>query len=92
MYEQRKELLSFARVIRKRIVANDITINKFAELHSVKNGLGLSTLNRYLYSNNAPSVTMCWRIAESLCDMTKEPVELVFMELAQAIRNKKTPD
>lgn len=92
MYVQKKELRAFARVIRKRIDASDITIQGFAAQHSVKNGLGLSTLNRYLYTNNAPSVIMCWCIAESLCDMTKEPVELVFMELAQAIRNKKAPD
>ena len=92
MYERKKTLFGLSRVIKKRIDDNNITIQDFAHQHCVQHGLSLSTLNRYLYANNAPGVLMCWKIAESLCNMTAEPVELVFMELAQAIRNKKTPD
>lgn len=92
MYKKRKELRRFSRAISKRISAKDITIRQFAEQHCAKYGLQWGTLNRYLYSTNAPSILMCWAIAESLSDLTKEPVDVVFMELAQAIRNKKTPD
>lgn len=92
MYVKRKELKRFSRVISKRISKNNITIREFAEQHCAQYGLLWGTLNRYLYSNNAPGVLMCWKIAECLSDMTKEPVDVVFMELAQAIRNKKTPD
>ena len=92
MKERTKQLRAFARAIRKRINDNDITLQRFAELHCEQFGLQLGTLNRYIYAHNVPGILMCWAIADSLSDMTKEPVDVVFMELAHAIRNKKTPD
>jgi len=87
MYQKRKDLHRFSRILREYIFKHDTNPRKFIDEIGYKYELKLGAFVRYYYAQNAPSIQILWKLSYSLSELQKENPEDIFMRLSLALKD-----